>query len=45
MPQIRVIIADDESVIRMDLKEMLLSLGYIVVGEAGDGESAMNLAR
>lgn len=43
--QTRVIIADDESVIRMDLKEMLHNLGYLVVGEAGDGESAVNLAR
>ncbi|MHB8618118.1 MAG: ANTAR domain-containing response regulator [Chloroflexota bacterium] len=45
MPETRIIIADDESVIRMDLKEMLLNLGYLVVGEAGDGESAVNLAR
>ena len=44
-PQTRVLIADDESVIRMDLKEMLTGLGYLVVGEAGDGESAVNLAR
>lgn len=43
--QTRVVIADDESVIRMDLKEMLHNLGYLVVGEAGDGESAVNLAR
>jgi response regulator NasT len=45
MADTRVVIADDESVIRMDLKEMLQSLGYIVVGESGDGESAVNLAR
>ena len=43
--QTRVVIADDESVIRLDLKEMLQGLGYLVVGEAGDGESAVNLAR
>jgi AmiR/NasT family two-component response regulator len=43
--QTRVVIADDESVIRMDLKEMLTGLGYLVVGESGDGESAVNLAR
>ena len=43
--QTRVIIADDESIIRMDLREMLGSLGYLVVGEAGDGISAVNLAR
>jgi len=41
----RVIIADDESIIRMDLREMLTNLGYLVVGEAGDGHSAVNLAR
>ena len=39
------IIADDESIIRMDLREMLTNLGYLVVGEAGDGRSAVNLAR
>jgi response regulator NasT len=29
----------------MDLREMLLNLGYLVVGEVGDGQSAVNLAR
>ncbi len=43
--RIRVIIADDESIIRMDLREMLNNLGYLVVGEVGDGRSAVNLAR
>jgi response regulator NasT len=41
----RVIISDDESIIRMDLREMLTNLGYLVVGEVGDGRSAVNLAR
>ncbi len=45
MAQTRVVIADDESIIRMDLKEMLNGLGYLVVGEAGDGRQAINLAR
>ena len=45
MSQVRVIIADDESIIRMDLREMLTNLRYLVVGEAGDGISAVNLAR
>ena len=45
MAQTRVIIADDESIIRMDLREMLTGLGYLVVGETGDGMSAVNLAR
>lgn len=45
MAPARVLIADDESIIRMDLREMLTSLGYQIVGEAADGISAVNLAR
>jgi two-component system, response regulator PdtaR len=45
LAQTRVVIADDESIIRMDLREMLTNLGYLVVGETGDGVSAVNLAR
>jgi response regulator NasT len=41
----RVLIADDEIVQRMDLKDMLTANGYQVVGEAGDGISAINQAR
>jgi two-component system, response regulator PdtaR len=41
----RVVIADDESIIRMDLREMLTNLGYLVVGEVGDGRSAVHLAQ
>ncbi len=41
----RIIIADDESLIRLDLKEMLIHLGYDVVAEASDGRVAMDLAR
>lgn len=41
----RIIVADDESIIRMDLREMLTNLGYLVVGEVADGRSAVNLAR
>lgn len=41
----RIVLADDEAIIRMDLKEMLTSLGYVVVGEAGDGRTAVNVAR
>jgi response regulator NasT len=40
----RVVIAEDEALIRLDLKEMLEEEGYAVVGEAGDGESAVKLA-
>ena len=42
---VRVVIADDESLIRMDLKEMLNGLGYQVAGEAGDGRAAVAMAR
>ncbi len=45
MERTRIIIADDEALIRMDLREMLTHLGYLVVGEVGDGRSAVNLAR
>ncbi len=45
MERTRVVIADDSSVFCMDLREMLQNLGYLVVGEAGDGKSAVNLAR
>ncbi|OQY47804.1 MAG: response regulator [Anaerolineaceae bacterium 4572_78] len=45
MERKRIIIADDESIIRMDLREMLTSLGYLVVGDVGDGQSAVNMAR
>ena len=45
MAQTRVVIADDESIIRMDLREMLTNLGYLVVAETGDGVSAVNTAR
>jgi response regulator NasT len=40
----RVLIAEDEALIRLDLKEMLEEEGYDVVGEAGDGETAVSLA-
>ncbi|MEU8267339.1 response regulator [Sphaerisporangium sp. NPDC049002] len=42
--QRRVVIAEDEALIRLDLKEMLEEEGYAVVGEAGDGETAIKLA-
>ena len=42
--QRRVLIAEDEALIRLDLKEMLTEEGYDVVGEAGDGEQAVALA-
>lgn len=40
----RILIAEDESIIRMDIKMMLEDHGYEVVGEAGDGDKAIELA-
>ena len=42
--QRRVVIAEDEALIRLDLKEMLEEEGYVVAGEAGDGRAAVELA-
>lgn len=41
----RVLVAEDEALIRMDLVELLTDEGYDVVGQAGDGEAALALAR
>ena len=41
----RVLIAEDEALIRLDLKEMLEEEGYAVVGEAGDGQQAVDQAQ
>ena len=38
---LRVVIAEDEALIRLDLKEMLEEEGYSVVAEVGDGETAV----
>lgn len=43
-PRPRVLIAEDEALIRLDLAEMLREEGYQVVGEAGDGQEAVELA-
>lgn len=45
MTPYRVLIVDDEPVIRMDLRAMLESMGHTVVGEADNGETALALAR
>jgi AmiR/NasT family two-component response regulator len=41
----RIVVAEDEALIRMDLTEMLIEAGHDVVGQAGDGEQAVELAR
>jgi AmiR/NasT family two-component response regulator len=43
-PARRVVIAEDEALIRLDVVEMLRDGGFDVVGEAGDGEQAVRLA-
>ncbi len=42
--KLRILLVDDESLIRLDLREMLREQGHEVVGEAGDGEEAIELA-
>ena len=43
--QIQVVIAEDEAIIRLDLRESLKSEGYEVVGETGRGDEAVELVR
>jgi len=43
--QTRVVIAEDEAIIRLDLKEILEEEGYNVVGETGRGDEAVELVR
>jgi response regulator NasT len=45
MNALRVLIADDEPIIRMDLKQMLESLGHRVVAEASDGIAALQMGK
>ncbi len=44
-PRIRILVAEDEALIRMDLVEMLGEAGYEVVAEASDGAQAIELAQ
>ena len=45
MSTVRIVIAEDEPLIRLDLRESLIEQGYDVVGEAGDGAEALRLVR
>ena len=45
MSKRRIVIAEDEPLARLDLQQMLENLGHEVVGEAGDGAQAVELAR
>ncbi len=45
MDSLKIVIADDEPIIRLDLKKTLENMGHQVVGEAGDGAKAIDHAR
>lgn len=45
MELLRIVIADDEPIIRLDLRKTLENMGHQVVGEAGDGAKAVEIAR
>jgi AmiR/NasT family two-component response regulator len=45
MDALKIVIADDEPIIRLDLRKTLEHMGHQVVGEAGDGANAVELAR
>ena len=45
MESLRIIIADDEPIIRLDLRQLLETMGHTVVGEASDGASAVSMAK
>jgi len=42
---VRILIAEDESIIRLDLREMLVQVGYEVCAEAAGGEEAVRMAQ
>ena len=45
MAEKRIVIAEDEAIPRLGLREMLEDQGYVVVGEASDGRAAVDVAR
>lgn len=45
LKKLKILLADDEAILRLDLREMLTEAGHEVVGEAADGEEAVKLAR
>lgn len=45
MDKLKVVIADDEALIRLDISEMLVEAGYEVIGEASNGKEAIDLIR
>lgn len=45
MQKLRILLADDEALIRLDLREMLTEVGHEIIGEAADGQEAVRLAQ
>jgi len=45
LKKLRILLADDEAILRLDLREMLAEAGHDVVGEAANGEEAVKMAR
>lgn len=45
LKKLKILLADDEAILRLDLREMLTEAGHEVVGEAVNGEEAVKLAR
>lgn len=45
LKKLRILLADDEALLRLDLREMLADAGHDIVGEAGNGAEAVELAR
>lgn len=45
MQKLRILLADDEALIRLDLREMLTEAGHEIIGEAADGQEAVQLAQ
>ena len=43
--RVKALIVDDAAIMRRMLRDLLLSVGFLIVGEAGDGERAMELVR
>ena len=45
MQKLRILLADDEALIRLDLREMLTEAGHEIIGEAANGQEAVQLAQ
>lgn len=45
LKKLKILLADDEAILRLDLREMLTDAGHEVIGEAANGEEAVKLAK